>query len=105
MYPVNYLSLQAAQQLFLAVARLRIGQGLVGVRDGSNHIFRLPGGTAFEHNLPFITICVYTNGMRLALLDDYVIQESAGPGTGYDTVVLESAPYANDHLLADYVVR
>jgi hypothetical protein len=103
-YLINYLSLHTAQQLFIAVGRYRTGMGLVGVRNATNHVFHVPGGDTFVHNLPFLTVCVYVNGQRLALLDDYTISESGGPGTGYDTVVLTEAPYLDDHVGADYVV-
>jgi len=103
-YLINYLNLQTALQLFIAVGRFRTGQGLIGTRDHVNHVFRISGGEKFTHNLPFLTISVYVNGVRLTLLDDYVISESGGPGTGYDTVILSQAPYSNDHVTADYVV-
>ena len=40
----------------------------------------------------------------LALLDDYMVAESGGPGTGYDTIILNIAPLSNDHLFADYIL-
>jgi len=100
---INYLNLQSALQLFIAIGRFRTGVSLIGIRDGSNSTFRIPGGEKFTHNLPFLTISVYVNGLRMTLLDDYVISESGGSGTGYDTVILSQPPYANDHLLVDYV--
>jgi hypothetical protein len=102
-YLINYLNLQTAQQLFIAVGRYRTGQGLVGVKDGVNKTFRTPGLEKYVHNLPFLTIHVYLNGVRLALLDDYMVIESGGPGTGYNTIILELSPRSNDHLLADYI--
>lgn len=104
MYLINYLSLQTAQQLFIAVGRYRTGIGLVGPKDGLNLTFHTPGYEKFVHNLPFLTPAVYFNGLRQTFLDDYVVVESAGPGTGYDTVVLNVAPMAGDHVLADYVI-
>jgi hypothetical protein len=101
---INYLNLQNAQQLFIAVGRFRTGQGLIGIKNGVNHTYTTPGLEKYVHNLPFLTMQVYLNGMRLALLDDYTVSESGGPGTGYDTITLVIAPRANDHLLADYVV-
>lgn len=104
MYLINYLSLQTAQQLFIAVGRYRTGIGLVGPKDGLNLTFHTPGYEKFVHNLPFLTTSVYFNGVRQTFLDDYVVTESAGPGTGYDTVVMNVALKAGDHLLADYVI-
>lgn len=104
MYLINYLNLQSAQQLFVAVGRYRTGQGLIGVKNGINTTFQVPGTETYVHNLPFLTIQVYLNGVRLSLLDDYMVVESGGPGTGYDSVILAVSPRANDHLLADYIV-
>ncbi len=103
MYLVNFLSLQAADQRYIAAHRFRTGRSLDGSIDGLNVSFTVSPGDKFTHNLPFLTIQVYFNGVRLALLDDYTIIESGGFGTGYDTVVLEVAPKPGDHLLADYV--
>lgn len=104
MYLVNQLSLQVAQQLFLAADRFRVGQSLVGAKDGSNPYFHTPGFEKFTHNLPFLDISVYYNGARLTLLDDYYVIESGGSGTGFDTIQLIVAPRIDDHLTADYVV-
>ena len=105
MYLLNYLSLQQAHQLFIAIGRYRTGQNLVGPKNGVNLTFTTPGLEKYVHNLPFLTIVVYLNGMRLALLDDYVVVEGGGPGLGFDTVVLNEAPYGDDHLIADYVIQ
>jgi len=102
-YLVNFLSLQAAQHLFVAADRFRTGQQLVGSRDGANVTFTVPLGDKFTHNLPFFSVQVYWNGVRLTLLDDFTVVESGGFGTGYDTVVLEVPPISKDHLLVDYV--
>jgi len=105
-YLVNQLSLQVAQQLFIAAGRFRVGQNLVGVKDGINVTFHTPGLEKFAHNLPFLDISVVFNGSRLALLDDYLVVESGGPGTGFDTIVLlVPPPLPNDHLFADYVLQ
>lgn len=104
MYLVNYLNLQTALQMFISVGRFRTGQGLVGSKDGFNLVFHTPGFEKFTHNLPYLTIAVFVNGLRLTLLDDYTISESGGSGTGYDTVTLSQAPYADDHVVADYII-
>lgn len=106
MYLLNPLSLQIAQQLFVAAERYRVGQNLVGVKDGANVMFVTPGHEKFSHNLPFLDISIYLNGSRLQLLDDYLVMESAGSGTGFDTVqLLTPPPHADDHLVADYILR
>jgi hypothetical protein len=101
-YLVNYLSLQAAQQLFIAVGRYRIGQALVGPKTGLNYVFTTPGSDRFVHNLPFLTLQLYFNGVRQTFIDDYMVLESV-PGGGYDTIVLNVAPRSWDHLTADYI--
>lgn len=100
MYLVNYLPFAHST---VASDRYRIGQQLLGVRDGVNVTYTVPLGDKFTHNLPFFSIHVYYNGVRLTLMDDYTIHESGGFGTGYDTVMLEFAPISRDHLLVDYV--
>jgi hypothetical protein len=105
-YLINALSLQLAQQLFIAADRYRVGQNLIGAKDGVNVQFTTPGSEKFAHNLPFFDISVIFNGSRLALLDDYLVSESGGSGTGYDTVILlVPPPLPDDHLLADYIIR
>ncbi len=103
MYLINYLSLQLAEEIFIAAGRFRDQQNLVGAKNGANVTFITPGAEHYLQNLPFFGINVYLNGMRLALLDDYVTVESLGPGTGFDTVVLNEAPFSDDHLFADYI--
>jgi hypothetical protein len=105
-YLLNPLSLQVAQQLFVAANRYRVGQNLVGLRNGVNVMFTTPGLEKFSHNLPFLDVSIYFNGSRLALLDDYLVTESGGSGTGFDTIMLlVPPPRADDHLLADYILR
>jgi hypothetical protein len=69
-------------------------------------MFVTPGHEKFSHNLPFLDISVYLNGSRLQLLEDYLVMESGGPGSGFDTIeLLVPALYPDDHLLADYILR
>jgi hypothetical protein len=103
LYLLNQLSLQFAQQLFVAASRYRDQQNLVGTFDGVNVTFTTPGLEAYAQNLPFFGINVYLNGMRLALLDDYITVEGLGAGTGFNTIVLNEAPFPDDHLFADYI--
>lgn len=103
MYLVNFLSLQAADLRYIATRRYRTGRTLSGLIDGNNATFTVPPGDKFTHNLPYLSIGVYYNGVRLSLLEDYLVIESGGFGSGYDTVVLEVAPRPGDLLLVDYV--
>lgn len=105
MYLLNPLNLQIASQLFIATSRFRVGQNLVGAKNGVNVVYTTPGLEKFDHNLPFLDISIYYNGARLTLLDDYTVSESGGSGSGYDTILLLGpAPLSDDHLLADYVL-
>jgi hypothetical protein len=104
LYLINPLTREIAQSLFIAISRYRSAQGLVGAKDGTNVIFTTPGTDLFVHNLPFLDINVYYNGVRMALLDDYTVAEGGGPGTGYNTVIMNIPPMFNDHLFADYIL-
>lgn len=104
MYLINPLTREIAQSLFIAISRYRAAQGLVGPKDGVNEVFTTPGLEKYVHNLPFLDISVYYNGIRLALLDDYMVVESGGAGTGYDTIIMNIPPLFNDHLFADYIL-
>ncbi|MFA5387356.1 MAG: hypothetical protein WC322_03080 [Candidatus Paceibacterota bacterium] len=103
MYLLNALTLQSAQQIFISSGRFRTGAALVGVKDGVNRVFTTPGREKFTQNLPFVTISLYFNGIRQILLEDYILVESSGPDTGYDTVIFERPPRANDTIISDYI--
>lgn len=73
------------------------------MKDGVNLLFKVPGTDHYTHNLPFFSIAVYLNGQRMTLLDDYVVVESLGSGSGYDAILLNEAPFSDDHITADYI--
>ena len=85
----------------------RIGVPLVGTKDGTNDTFTtLP---EFFFQTANLKIKVFWQGRRLGLFEDYVVLESGGAGTGYDTVKLlwttgELLPRSTDKLIADYFV-
>ena len=105
MYLINYLSLQTAQQLFISVARYRTEVSPVGAKNQTNTVFTVPFGDKFLQNLPFFAIEVYYNGVLQVLFDDYFVSESGGLGTGYDTITTAFAPYPNDYLICNYILR
>lgn len=80
---------------------------LVGAVDNVNTIFTIPSGV-FIQNADY-KITVYINGIKQLYLDDYTIAESGGPGTGYNTVILTTAPTTTpapaDVITANYYVN
>jgi hypothetical protein len=73
---------------------------LLGVKNGVNLVFTTPDD--FVHVVSGETIRVFYNGQRLLESEDYVISESGGMGSGYDTVTMFVAPRIDDKLTADY---
>jgi len=83
---------------------------LVGDKNNSNRIFTVPVGDKFIQgtlgNNEF-RILVKHNGRDLVEGIDYIVSESGGSGTGYDTVVFTSfVPESeeDDVIVADYVI-
>ena len=80
---------------------IEYGVELLGVKDGVNATFTTP--TKFKPD----TIKVFFNGLRqkIGVGNDFIVTESGGVGTGYDTVILDVslAPYANESVVAEYV--
>lgn len=99
------------QLLALQIPNVRVGVTLIGALDGHNRTFRTsperfihdPGGSG-------ATIELWHNGRRLIQArgthrewGDFWVEESAGPGTGYDTVnLLTFSPVGRSSLLANY---
>lgn len=79
---------------------------LVGAVDDANTTFSIPSGKFIQQGK--YKIIVYKNGVKQAFLDDFIIAESGGPGTGYDTVILAIAPTTtpapDDLITADYYI-
>lgn len=83
------------------------GQDLIGTQDGTNPIFTTPDnfiqGT-FGNNE--FRILIRHNGRTLQEGTDYIVSESGGVGTGYDTVIFKcTLPGAEDEITVDYVVE
>ena len=82
---------------------------LNGTLDGINRIFTVPSPDKFVQgdleNSEFSIILMH-NGKRLEEGIDYIVSESGGVGTGYDTVIfIAFAPTDRSRILADYVVK
>ena len=99
---VNGLQVTSDQ---LSVLRMEDIQ-LEGNVDNVNNIFTIPSGKFLQNTL--YRIIVYKNGVKQLYLDDYIIAESGGPGTGFDTVILSVAPTVTpsppDVITADYYI-
>lgn len=88
----------------ILLGRFRWNKGLVGTKDGINKVFVTPDLIFVQSGE--IVIRIFYNGQRFSIGSscDYVVSESGGVGTGYDTVTLSVAPQSFDALTADYFV-
>lgn len=82
---------------------------LIGVKNGINRIFSVPNGEHFVNqnigNHDF-RILIRHNGKGLEEGVDYMVSESGGSGTGYDTIIFSAfAPIEESSILADYVIE
>lgn len=92
-------------------ASLRVGVTLIGSLDGHNRTFKtLPEYFIHDISGGGRTIELWHNGRRLVQTSsaspgsgDFWVEESAGNGTGFDTVnLLTFAPVGRSSLLANY---
>ena len=82
------------------------GVSLIGALDGNNRIFTTPNkfiqGTFGANKF---AICIKHNGRDLVETIDYIVSESSGVGTGFDTIIFISFTPKNTSVLrADYVI-
>lgn len=74
---------------------------LIGSKDSVNLQYMIPSGKFIYSSNYRIT--VYLNGVRQQYTQNYMIAESQGVGTGYDTVIfIDEAPDPGDIVVADY---
>jgi hypothetical protein len=83
------------------------GQPLIGDKNGVNPIFTTPDkfiqGTFGNNDF---RILIMHNGRVLQETTDYILSESGGAGTGFDTVIFKCTfPDENSELVTDYVVE
>jgi len=100
---VNGLSVSSDQMAVIEQQDIQ----LVGTVNGVNTVFTIPIGTWIQ--TPPYKIIVYKKGVKQVLGDDYVIFESGGVGTGYDTVIFTVPPALIptpiDVMTADYYIN
>jgi hypothetical protein len=116
---IDLLQFNAQQLAFLEASGITIGLQvgsaqsnvlwnqdieLVGTIDGTNTTFTIPSGTWIQNSI--YKIVVYKNGVKQVYLDDYIIAEGGGVGTGYNTVIFtvppSPTPLPPDVMTADY---
>jgi hypothetical protein len=82
---------------------------LTGAIDGSNRIFYVPSPDKFINGVfqgNTFKIQVFHNGREIYEGTDYMVSESGGIGTGYDTIIITSfVPRANSQVWASYIIR
>lgn len=94
---------QIKKIVFGASGGVHWGVTPIGPINNVNKVFTTP--TYFDPAM----LAVYYNGERMweGVADDYVISESGGPGTGYDTITMAFAPKAApgnpDKIMVDYM--
>jgi hypothetical protein len=105
------LSLKELTALSGGAGLVRVGVELVGPKNGANRIFRTtPDFFVHDPSGSGKTIELYHNGRLLVQTDtynpglgDYVVEESGGVGTGFDTVnLLTFSPIERSSLVASY---
>lgn len=121
---IDLLQFNAAQKAFLEAAGIvnglsvtgaafpylfRDDQPLIGIQNDLNRVYFVPPpdkflvGTQSDGN--FFFIFVTFNGLKQEENIDYVISESGGTGTGFDTVTfINKSPKPNTLLRASYVI-
>ena len=101
----NGLSIPRALKLFVLAGDFRENIAPVGVLDGVNDTFTLPGGEKAVHLVSGLQIKLYRNGFRqkLGVGCDYTVSESGGVGTGFDTITVDPPPLSYEILLTDFV--
>lgn len=81
---------------------------LLGAKDGVNRVFTVAPGDKFIDGIldgNEFHIHIDHNGRRLIQDIDYVILESGGFGTGYDTIrFISFVPSENSKIIADYMI-
>lgn len=87
-----------------ATAKFRDQVLLDGPLNGDNRDYLIPGGEKAVHNMDNgFKIKAYHNTRRLQETE-FVVLESGGLGTGFDTVRLTAfAPLENSSVFADFV--
>lgn len=81
---------------------------LEGDINGLNRIFTVPSPDKFingTYQSNTFKIQVFHNGRALLETEDYLVSESGGVGTGYDTIIFVSfVPLSNSKIFANYMI-
>ena len=97
----------------VSIRRRSVAEGKVrdhvpmdGALDSSNRVYWIPGGEKAIHNPSGgIKMKPYHNTRRFQD-NEFVAEESGGPGTGYDRIViLAFAPPPTSRIFLDFIAR
>ena len=82
----------------------KIGISLLGLKNDSNRTFTTPDIFINEdRGGDLLTINIFHNGNRLKENDEYVLVESGGVGTGFNTIIITAfKPKPTSTLVANY---
>ena len=82
----------------------KINIRMLGIKNGSNRTFTTPDVFINEDvGGDLLTISIFHDGNRLVEDDEYVLAESGGAGTGFNTVIITAfKPKAESTLIANY---
>lgn len=82
----------------------KVNVSLLGVQDGSNRTFTTPDIFLNEDlSGDLLTISIFHDGNRLVEDEEYVLIESGGAGTGFDTIVITAfKPKAKSKIRVNY---
>lgn len=101
-YVVNFIESQSGGT---STYLIRDQINLLGLQNGMNRTFYTPEifiNSIYNSNL--MTISIFHNGRKLAEGLDYSLSESAGPGTGFNTIIFTFSPISSSTLRADYYI-
>jgi len=79
---------------------LSSGEEPIGVKDNSNTVFMTANKFLQKDGFALI---FNKNGQEQLLGYDYIVSESGGSGTGFDTVITRKPPRIFDTLICHYV--
>lgn len=76
------------------------GRELIGDKNSTNTIFSTPSKFLQDGS---VGVVLNRNGQEQLLGFDYIVGESGGLGTGFDTIIIRKPPRIFDSLICHYI--